>query len=71
MTCQSEGASMGLSRYIEHALINIAEERNIDLLVFGFWGHGFVTQASDRYLCGIDCNEKVNENLIDTSCQME
>ena len=57
MTCQSEGASMGLSRYIEHALMHLTEERHVDLLIFGFWGHGFVTQASERYLCGIDTVE--------------
>ncbi len=57
MTCQAEGACMGLSRYIEHALMNLTDERNLDLLVFGFWGHGFAPQAGRRYLCGMDTAE--------------
>ena len=57
MTCQSEGACMGLSRYIEHALMHLTDERDLDLLVFGFWGHGFASVAGRRYLCGVDATE--------------
>jgi len=57
MTCQTEGACLGLSRYIEHALMDLREERGIDLLVFGFWGHGFAPVAGRRYLCGMDTVE--------------
>lgn len=57
MTCQSEGALIPLSRYIEHALMSLADESNVDLLVFGFWGHGFVADSSGRYLCGVDTVE--------------
>jgi TPR repeat protein len=57
MTCQSEGACLGLSRYIEHALMNLTNERDLDMLVFGFWGHGFAPQAGRRYLCGMDTAE--------------
>jgi len=57
MTCQSEGASRGLSRYIEHALMNLTDERDVDLLIFGFWGHGFAPVPGRRYLCGVDTAE--------------
>ncbi|MFC1762210.1 hypothetical protein ACFL6U_09020 [Planctomycetota bacterium] len=34
MTCQSEGACMGLSRYIEHALLNLTAAIGHDILDF-------------------------------------
>ena len=41
MTCESGGASMALSAYLEDALDRVAKKTDLDLLVFGFWGHGF------------------------------
>ena len=57
MTCSSEGGLQGLSRYIEKALTRLADCRDLDLLVFGFWGHGFSPESGHRYLCGIDTDE--------------
>jgi len=57
MSCQTEGATHGLSRYIEHALMNLNDEKDLDLLVFGFWGHGFAPLPGRRYLCGLDTVE--------------
>jgi uncharacterized caspase-like protein len=61
MTCQAEGACRGLSHYIEHALTDLTNEQDIDLLVFGFWGHGFAPVPGRRYLCGMDTMPAVPE----------
>ncbi|MCC5828476.1 MAG: caspase family protein, partial [Phycisphaeraceae bacterium] len=57
MSCGSSGGLLGLSRYIEHALARLADDRDLGLLVFGFWGHGFCPSPGRRYLCGIDTLE--------------
>ena len=57
MTCRSEGATRATSRFIEQALADLTEARDLDLLIFGFWGHGFAPQPGRRYLCGIDTVE--------------
>ncbi len=57
MSCQGEGATLGLSQYIEHALMNLTDLHDLDLLVFGFWGHGFSPVPGERYLCGMDTME--------------
>ena len=48
MTCQAEGGLNAHSRYIEHALDELQKERNLDLLIVGFWGHGFAPQPGRR-----------------------
>lgn len=57
MSCSGEGGTLALSRYIEHGLADLTEHRDLDLLVFGFWGHGFAPQPGKRYLCGLDAAE--------------
>jgi len=57
MTCRSEKALLGFSLNIELALRHLIDCRDLDLLVFGFWGHGFSPVPGRRYLCGIDTNE--------------
>ncbi|MBP8132496.1 MAG: caspase family protein, partial [Candidatus Hydrogenedentes bacterium] len=57
MTCQATGATCAFSRFVEHALTDLTERRDLDLLVFGFWGHGFAPEPGKRYLCGIDTLE--------------
>ena len=54
MSCRGEGATLGLSRYIEHALTSLTDMHDLGLLVFGFWGHGFSPAPGERYLCGVD-----------------
>ena len=54
MTCQAEGAGAAFSRYVELAISDLVEYKDLDLLVFGFWGHGFAPEAGKRYLCGLD-----------------
>lgn len=54
MTCQAEGAGAAFSRYVELAISDLVEYKDLDLLVFGFWGHGFAPQPGKRYLCGLD-----------------
>ncbi len=54
MSCRGEGATLGLSRYIEHALMSLTDMHDLGLLVFGFWGHGFSPAPGERYLCGVD-----------------
>jgi uncharacterized caspase-like protein len=54
MTCESEGTSEALARYVEIALDDLRGRNDLDLLVFGFWGHGFGGEGGRRYLCGID-----------------
>jgi len=56
MTCSSKGAQQGLSKHIERALDRLADCRELDLLIFGFWGHGFAPSGR-RYLCGVDTYE--------------
>jgi len=67
MSCTSGGALLGLSHYIEKALFRLAECRELELLVVGFWGHGFVSEGK-RYLCGIDTEE---DDLIGTAVSLE
>ena len=68
MTCQGEGATLGLSNYIEHALMDIASEPDIETLIFGFWGHGFCRETGKRFLCGMDTTE---HDLIRTAVSMD
>lgn len=58
MTCCSSGATLANSRYIEYAMVDLTECRDLDLLIFGFWGHGFSPERGKRYLCGVDTVEK-------------
>jgi len=58
MTCSSKGVLSGLSRYIEKSLTRLFEYReDLELFVFGFWGHGFAAGNGRRFLCGIDTDE--------------
>ena len=57
MSCQAEGGLHAFSSYIEDALDDLKQERNLDLLVVGFWGHGFSDSPGTRYLCGIETKE--------------
>ena len=62
MTCQAEGGLKSHATYIEQALDNLRQEQldqsePLDLLVFGFWGHGFAPSAGHRYLCGVETME--------------
>lgn len=57
MSCAGEAGLLGLSRYLEHALMDLTGCRGLDLLVFGFWGHGFALRPGVRYLCGLDAAE--------------
>lgn len=68
MSCHGEGATLGLSNYIEHALMDVAREPDVDMLVFGFWGHGFSPEAGKRYLCGLDT---VEHDLERTAVNMD
>ena len=52
MSCDASGACQAQSIFIERALTSLTDYRNLDLLVFGFWGHGFAPEAGKRYLCG-------------------
>ncbi len=54
MTCDGEGTAAAFSHYIELALSDLTKTDGLDLLVFGFWGHGFSPEANKRYLCGVD-----------------
>lgn len=54
MTCESSGVSRAVYLYIEEALNLIASKTDLDLLVFGFWGHGFHAEDSKLYLCASD-----------------
>ena len=56
MTCGSKGGLRGISRYIEHKLSDLTRLRDLDLLIFGFWGHGFAPSGR-RYLCGMDTED--------------
>ena len=57
MTDDSDGALYPTTRYIERQLDAIRSIKNLDLFVFGFWGHGFASSAQNRYLCGQDAME--------------
>lgn len=54
LTCGFHGAAKALSRSIERALDDLTQEKEVDLLVFGFWGHGFRPSADKHFLCGLD-----------------
>jgi len=57
MTCGSKGGLRGDSLYIEHKLTDLTEYKDLDLLIFGFWGHGFAPQGGRRYLCGLNAQD--------------
>ena len=62
MTCQAEGGLNAHSTYIEQALDNLRQEQldqsePLELLVFGFWGHGVAPSPGQRYLCGVETME--------------
>ncbi len=57
MTCRTTGGTRATARFLEHALTDLTERRDLDLLVFGFWGHGFAPEPGKRYLCGLDTLE--------------
>ena len=54
LTCGFHGAAKALSRSVERALDDLTQEKDLDLLVFGFWGHGFRPSADKCFLCGLD-----------------
>jgi formylglycine-generating enzyme len=58
ISCRGEGGKYGLSNYIERALDRLLELKELDLLVFGFWGHGFSPRPGVRYLCGIETDKE-------------
>jgi len=65
MTCESGGASMALSTYLEEALDRVAKKTDLDLLVFGFWGHGFHSEDGRMYLCGMETlREKLRKTAV-------
>lgn len=65
MTCESGGASMALSAYLEDALDRVAKKTDLDLLVFGFWGHGFHSEDGRMYLCGMETlREKLRKTAV-------
>ncbi len=65
MSCSVSGASRGLSSYIERALDRMKDHRSLDLLVFGFWGHGFAPKPGKRYLCGLDaCEDDLERTAV-------
>jgi formylglycine-generating enzyme len=68
MSCSAEGGTLGLSRYIELALLNLSAAKDLDLMVLGFWGHGFSPKPGVRYLCGIDT---VKEDLERTAVSFD
>ena len=57
MSCQARKSRRGLARYIEHAISSLRNYRDLEMLVFGFWGHGFSPSPGQRYLCGLDTDE--------------
>ena len=57
MSCQAEGGLRAYSSYIERALDGLRQERDLDLLIVGFWGHGFAPDRGKRYLCGVETSE--------------
>ena len=54
LTCGFRGAAKALSRSIERALADLTCEKYLDLLIFGFWGHGFRPSTDKHFLCGLD-----------------
>ena len=57
MSCQARKSRRGMARYIEHAISTLRNYRDLEMLVFGFWGHGFSPSPGQRYLCGMDTEE--------------
>ena len=73
MTCNAGGGLNAQSTYVEQALENLRLEQleaddPLDLLVFGFWGHGFAPIPGQRYLCGV---ETMENKLSSTAISLE
>lgn len=67
MTCGGEGGLQANSSYIGYALDNLKEEVDLDLLIVGFWGHGFTSGPGRRYLCGV---ETIETDLVRTAVSL-
>jgi len=57
MSCSARGGLRAQGRYIEEMLSSLTDMEELDLLVFGFWGHGFSSDDGALYLCGFDARE--------------
>ena len=57
MSCTARGGLRAQGRYIEEMLSGLTDMDPLDLLVFGFWGHGFSSDDGSLYLCGYDARE--------------
>lgn len=53
MQCGVEGGLRAEQSHIENQLNALKLMKNMDLLIFGFWGHGFSQDGNHRYLCSI------------------
>ncbi len=57
MSCAGHKSQMAMANYIEHAISSLRNYRDLEMLVFGFWGHGFSSSPGKRYICGLDTDE--------------
>ncbi len=57
MCCGVSGGLRAQSDYIEDLLSEHARLEDLDLYVFGFWGHGFIEEGNNRYLCSINTRQ--------------
>ncbi len=53
MQCGVEGGLRVERDYIKNQLDALLLLKDLDLLIFGFWGHGFSQDGNHRYLCSI------------------
>jgi len=56
MTCRSAGLLFGDKKNLESALERARNFGNLDLLIFGFWGHGFSPLPGSRFICPLEAN---------------
>lgn len=57
MQCEVEGGLRAERDHIQAQLDSLRLRKDLDLLIFGFWGHGFSQSKGHRYLCGISTTD--------------
>lgn len=68
LTCEAQGTMKAHSQYIELALTDVVKKKDLELLIFGFWGHAFSSNPGQLYLCGL---ETIEEELIRTAVNLD
>ena len=71
MKSGGEARNLPVRTFIESRLAGLRHIRDLDLLIVGFWGHGFRDVAGHRYLCATDTDGTNEQTLTRTGISLE